>query len=241
MNDVVKLSELISNCARGSKLSFEEAVYDLYRLAKGLRQHHERQGKVVVPDDVSWVGGVASSKKSLRVYKLFYSAFESYFDTLCCSLSESGDCISSYCETDSTARDVPVSLIYVSLSGLERLALEAGLDRSEYLFNTGDSVCAEVDKDSKGLREIELNKVSVIITGLIQLIKEVDKAHSVKYSSDLEKRRAESIRRAMVNINGSTRKNYDICNALKYLADDAGVEMRIDLQTFKRYMRATPK
>lgn len=236
MNDVVKLSELIFGNTYGSKLDFEESVYDLYELAKGLRAYYEQLGRVMLPANVLWVGGGDSPIKSVRNYKVSYAGLENYLNNLCGPVSESGcDFIPSYCETDATVRDVPVNLIYVSLSELEKLILEAGVKHWAPVSKAKMIVSVQAKTSGEELRQIELNKVSVIINGLISLVKEVGKAYSDNHLGDVEKRRADSIKSTVRNINKATRKDFDICNALKLLADDAGVDMRVDLQTFKKY------
>ncbi|WP_248747508.1 MULTISPECIES: hypothetical protein [unclassified Pseudomonas] len=243
MSDVMRLPDLVSGCARYYKVDTQDAAHALHELIKELcLEYSVRQGKVALPGHIFWVGRVGSSQRSIRSYKLFFDGLIKYLDCSCDPLSGvDKDLIPSYCESDSSAKDIPAGLIYLSKSALAKWALDAGVEPPDYILNVNAGESAKGGEGGQGFQEKELGTINKIINGLVDLIKEVDKAHSGRLLGSADKMRAEAIKRAASRLNNPPRKNFDLYSAVISLAEDAGVDMPKDHKTLRKYMRAPSK
>lgn len=79
------------------------------------------------------------------------------------------------------------------------------------------------------------------MNGLVDLIKEVDKAHREPPTDSFGRKRAEKIKIHASRLNNPPRKNFDMYSALISFAEDAEVDIPTDHQTLRKYMRAQSK
>ncbi|OQR31025.1 hypothetical protein BWR59_16075 [Pseudomonas sp. Bc-h] len=239
MNNEMRLFDFIYGYARYYELDVPEAAHALHKLIDDLfQQHCVLQGKIALPSDMFWVGRADSSRRSIRTYKLFFRDLINYLDSLFDSVPNEGyDLIHSYCEDDKGGKDIPVSLIYLSKKALAEWIEGFGGTAPVYLLLGESGVAADHGRQVEELQVKELNSISLIISGLVNLIKEVDKAH-VELSDDVDAvKRADAIKRRAAALR-SPRKNVDVFSAVLALADAAEVEMPKSQKTLKKYMSA---
>ena len=113
--------------------------------------------------------------------------------------------------------------------------LNVGFKRSAFLLDGGPTSQPEINRDEEQFKAIELKKIALLINGLIELIKEVDKAHTDKHLKDEDKARATEIKRRASQLQ-SHRKNADPSPTIKYLAEAAGINIPRSIQTIRRYI-----
>lgn len=243
-DDVMRLSDLVPEYARYYKVDPQDAAYELHEIFVELdAHHHSKQPYKAIPDQVIWVGRVGNPARSTKVYKLYFSVLAEYFNDL---ISSSGNvepklvrCLYAGERTDS--KDIPAGIVYLSRAALNQWAIDAGIEPPELLSSSNAGETIPKDKKGSELNEQERGTISKIMNGLVDLMKEVDKAHcepSIDYNS---KRRADKIKSHVSLLNSPPRKNFDVYSALIRLAEDAGVDMPADHQTLRRYMRAQSK
>lgn len=242
-DDVMRLPDLVKECARYYEVDDQKAAHTLHELIKELfLEHSVRQGKVALPSHIFWVGRVDGPQRSIRTYKLFFEGLIGYLDLFSDPLSSVDKySIHSYCESDSSAKDIPVNLIYLSRVALGEWALNSGIEPPAYILKGNPTNRAKKNKEEQTLKENELATISRITNGLFDLIKAVDKAHSELPLNELDKKRAHEIKRGISIINNPPRDNFDRYSAVLLLAEDANVEMHCDPKTLRKYMRPKPK
>ncbi len=239
MSNEVRLLDFISGYARYYEVDIPDAAYALHELISKL--YHEYclpQGRLAIPDEMFWVGRADSSKRSVRKYKMFFDGVINYLDVLHDSVPVDGsDLIPTYSEHDRCGRDIPVSLIYLSRRSLAEWVAEMGGQVPAYMLSDDVDINAKLGSADKASKAKELHSVSLIINGLISLIKEVDRAHVETPGDAPSKKRAEAIRRCASALH-SSRKNFDISAAVVLLAEAAEVDIRRGSKTLKKYMSA---
>lgn len=234
--DVIRLSDLVPKYASHYKVSAQEAAFALHELVVSLySEYHVKRGEMVVPDHIFWVGRVGCSQRSLKTYKLFFNGLIDYFNNLFSPPPETDSgLVRCYCVSESDAKDIPAGIVYLSRLALGEWVLEAGIEALEFILGGN----TKIDKKMSGLKEQELGTINKIMNGLVELIKEVDKAHRELPTDYDGKRRADEIKAHASRLNNPPRKNFDVYSALISLAEDAGVDIPTDHQTLRKYMRA---
>ncbi|MEW7860048.1 hypothetical protein [Pseudomonas chlororaphis] len=237
-DDLMRLPDLVSEYARYYEVDTQEAAHALHELIKELYlEYSVRQGKVALPDHIFWVGRVGSSQRSNRIYKLFFEGLIKYFDDLCDPLPGiDKDLVRSYCESDSSTKDIPVGLIYLSRVALGEWILDAGIEPPDYMLIGNADKGAKGSEGGEKFQAKELGSISLILNGLINLIKEVDKAHTEQPLDDASGKRADTIKRRALGLR-SVRKNFDPCLAILSLAEAAEVEMPKSHKTLRKFMK----
>lgn len=237
MSNEIRLPEVVSGYASYYGVDVPEAAYALHELISELYQEYGvRQGKVALPRHVFWVGRADSSQHSIRTYKIFFEGVLNYFDGLYDSVCREGsDFIRTYCESDRDARDVPVGLIFLSKKAFAEWLQHAGGEVPEYFLVDDASERIEVGTEGQGIQAKELGSISRIISGLVNLIMEVDKAHTEQPIDGQEEKRAGAIKRRAAGLR-SSRKNFDLCSAILALANAAETDMPKSHKTLKKYM-----
>lgn len=239
-DDVMRLSDLVPQYASGYKVSPQEAAYTLHELIVDLySEYHVKRDQMVIPDHILWVGRAGTSQRPAKTYKLFFNGLIEYLNNLCNPpFDANSSLVRCYCVSDRDPKDVPAGIVYLSRAALNQWILDAGIEPPELLLSSNAGETTKKDKKGSELNEQERGTISKIMNGLVDLVKEVDKAHRelpVDYNS---KRRADKIKSHASLLNNPPRKNFDVYSALIRLAEDAGVDMPADHQTLRRYMRA---
>lgn len=238
MNDsLMRLPDLVREYARYYEVDPQDAAHALHELMKELQSECRSRGEtLMLPDHIFWVGRVGSSKRSVRVYKLIFDEVVEYFNRLCDLQPELDKyVVRSYCVSDSSAQDIPAGLIYVSKIALSEWILDLGIELPSYMLNDDVNKGLLGGVGGASLQGKELASISLIINGLISLIKEVDKAHTDLHLDDASRKRADTIRRRALGLRPS-RKNFDLSSAILSLADAAEVDMPKSRKTLKKYM-----
>lgn len=235
----MRLPDFVSEYARYYEIDVPEAAHALHELIKDLYQKNcVPQGRLALPIDMFWVGRADSSRRSIRKYKLFFEGVIYYLDALRDSLPPEGfDLIPTYCEDDKDGKDVPVNLIYLSRKSLSAWVAQGGGEIPAYLSLDESSIYAKKGKQEETFQSKELNSISLIISGLVNLIKEVDKAHAEFPNDANAAKRADAIKRRASALR-SPRTNLDLFSAVLALADVAEVDMPKSRKTLKKYMSA---
>ncbi|MBP3860815.1 MULTISPECIES: hypothetical protein [Pseudomonas] len=242
-DDVIRLSDLVPEYARHYKASPQEASYALHELILDLySEYHVKREEMVVPHHIFWVGRVGGSQLSTKSYKLFFNGLIDYFNNLFSPLPEVDDgLVRCYCVSDSGAKDIPAGIVYLSRAALGKWVLDAGIEPPDFILSTNAGEGAEKDKRWSEFKEQELGTISKIMNGLVDLIKEVDKAHREPPTDSFGRKRAEKIKIHASRLNNPPRKNFDMYSALISFAEDAEVDIPTDHQTLRKYMRAQSK
>lgn len=238
-DDVIRISDLVKECAGYYEIDDQEAAHILHELFNELfLEYSVRQGKVALPSNIFWVGRPDGPQRSIRTYKLFFEGLLEYLNLFSDPLSNHDNySIRSYCESDSTGKNIPINFIYLSRIALGNWILDVGIQPPPYILNGGTSKRASKKNKEPALKENELATVSRITNGLLDLIKAVDKAHSEVPLTKQDKDRLRDIKRGVALLNNPPRINFDRYTHIILLAKDAGVEMRCDPKTLRRYMR----
>lgn len=233
--DLIRLSDLVPEYARYYEVSFQEAAYDLHELIEDLfREYAVRRGKFM-PEHIFWVGGAKSSKRSTKGYELDFGGLRKYFKALVESPEAGNPLLNCFCRAESDYTNIPAGVIYLSRAALVEWILAAGIEPPDFILGGDTGKCIKGNDETDGFRAKELVFISSVISGLIDLIKEVHKAHTEPTLDDKARKRAEAIIRGASRLN-STRKNFDLPSAIKSLAEDAGVDMPRSPKTLKKYM-----
>ncbi|MBS6079573.1 MAG: hypothetical protein KIC49_00065 [Pseudomonas fluorescens] len=241
--DVIRLTDLVPEYARQYKTGPKEAAYALHELFLDLyTEYHVKREETVIPSHILWVGSAGSSKLAVKSYKLFFNGLIEYFNNLFNPLPEIDDgLVRCYCVSDSEAKDIPAGIFYLSRTSLSAWVLNAGIEPPEFISGSNADQETKVTEGTKEFKTIELGYISKIFSGLVELVKEVDKAHSVQSLDDAGRRRADAIKRGASRLSNPSRKNFDLYSALISLAEDAGVDMPKDHKTLRKYMLAQSK
>ncbi|WP_454867519.1 hypothetical protein [Pseudomonas farris] len=236
-DDLMRLSDLVPTYARCYKVSSQEAAYALHELIEELYVEHgvNRQHPNSV-NNIFWVGKAGDAKRTSRAYVLYFQLLSKYFYDLFDSPLESDkNLVNCYCEDDQQSKNIPASVIYFSKAALSEWVIDAGVEVPIFLSIGIADRQAEGDDERREFQTKELNSISLILNGLISLIKEVDKAHVEQPLDDAAARRASTIRHRALKLR-SSRKSFDLGLAVLSLADAAGVEMPKTQKTFRKYM-----
>ncbi|MBF8164578.1 hypothetical protein IVE04_25765 [Pseudomonas mendocina] len=235
-SDVKRLSDLVPNYARYYMVSHQEAAYALHELIQELSVEYVdvREDRLSL-GKVFWVGRVGESKRSARFYNLSFDGLGKYFDSFINPLSEvDNSLVGCFCASEAELKRIPASVIYFSRKALGELILSARLEVPAFILSD-EVLQAEENQGDAGFKQKEQNYISLIINGLFEIIKEVDKAHTEQFLDEESKRRAETIKRRAMGLR-SARKNFNPCPAILSLAEAAGVDMPNSPKTLRKYM-----
>ncbi len=235
-DDVMRLSDLVPVYARYYKVDSQVAAHALHEFIEELyAEHGEARGNNLFLNNVFWVGRADSPQRSARSYNLHFQLLSKYFyDFYNTPRSADNGLVSFYSRDDEQFKNIPASAVYFSKAALEEWAIDAGIETPGFLSRDNSRRRAG-DGERKELQTKELNSISLIINGLISLIKEVDKAHTEQPLDDAAKRRADTIRRRALKLR-SSRKSFDVGLAILSLADAAEVDMPKTQKTLRKYM-----
>ncbi|MBC3957117.1 hypothetical protein [Pseudomonas triticifolii] len=235
-DDLIRLSDLLPAYARYHALSLPEAAFGLQELIGEVCIEYMLRREDILPKQLFWVGRVVSSEVSIRGYELDEEGLLSYFEGLCNPLpGVDSNFIQCFCCSVNKRVCIPASIVYSSRETLGQWIGSAGIEASDFVSSSGMGSRAEADEGKAVLQSKELNSISLIIGGLVELIKEVDKAHTDQSPDEAVKKRSETIRRRVLGLR-SDRKNFDPCTAIISLAEAAGVDMPKSHKTLKKYM-----
>ncbi|AOE87965.1 hypothetical protein [Pseudomonas sp. TCU-HL1] len=238
-NDVMRLSDLVPEYARHYRVSPQEAAHALHELIEELYiEHGEKRGNRSSLNDIFWVGMAGFPQRSARAYSFYFELLSKYFYDSCDAPSSANNgLVNCYSRDDEQFKDIPASVIYFTRSSLNEWIIDAGITPPGFILSS--NACDQPKEDKRGseLKTIELGTISKIMNGLVNLIKEVDKAHRERPADRDGKKRIESILSAASRLH-SPRENFDLYSAVISLAEDAGVDMPKDHKTLRKYMRA---
>ncbi|MDD1016980.1 hypothetical protein [Pseudomonas rubra] len=242
-DDSVRLSDLVPEYSRYYKVTPKEAAHALHELIDDLySEHGERRGNRLSINEIFWVGKPESSKRASKNYKFHFQLLSQYFEGFFASASEViPACVSCYSESDERFKDIPASLVWMSRCKFSEWAVEAGIDPPDSISKAGTVRKSLEDSNDSALKTLELESIRKIMVGLVQLIKEVDKAHCEQPNNYDEKRRSDRIKLRASRLNKPPRKNSDLYRELIEFAEDAGFELVKDRQTLRRYMHGESK
>lgn len=241
--DLMRLSDLVPEYVRCCKVSTQEAAHALHELIEELHvEHGVNRWRPDSINNIFWVGRSGGPKRTSRSYVFYFQLLSKYFYNIFESpLEIDKSLVNCYCDDDQQSRNIPASVVFFSKAAFGEWILDAGIEVPSFLAGGITSRETEIDDERKAFQTKELNSISLIINGLINLIKEVDRAHSQQSLDDAGRRRADAIKRGASRLNNPSRKNLDLCSALISLAEDAGVDMPKDRKTLRRYMLAQSK
>ena len=233
-DDLIRLSDLMPEYARCHEVSFQEAAYYLHELIESLfREYSLKRGKPL-PEKIWCVGGAKFSQRPSKGYELDFGVLRKYFKALVDSPEVGSPLISCFNRTDSDYTSIPPSVVYFSKSALVEWIQAAGIEPPAFILGGNAGGCPEEAEDADHFTEKELVSIRGIVSGLIQLIKEVNNAHALPAQDDEARKRAENIMRTASWLN-SSRKNFNQYPVIISLAEAAGVDLRRDWKTLKRY------
>lgn len=236
-DDVMRLSDLVPEYSRYYKVSSKEAAHDLHEVIRELHiEHSELQKNKLSPNDIFWVGKAGSPQRSTRIYNLSFEGLSKYFDLIRNPLPGlDNSLVECFCASDADFKKIPASAVYVSKQSLSERMLNVGFGRSDFLLNSSSTSQPETIHSEEPFKTIELNYISLIINSLIELIKEVDKAHTEKPLKQEARERAEKIKLRASQLH-SHRKKFDPSPSIQNLADAAGVKIPRSVQTIRKYI-----
>lgn len=242
-DDLMRLSDLVPEYVRYYKVRPQEAAYALHELVEELYiEHGENRGNRLSLNNIFWVGTTGSSKRSARAYSLHFQLLSKYFYDFCDSPpGVDNSLVNCYSRDDEQFKNIPASVVCFSKAALGEWILDAGIEPPEFILSSNAGEGAEKDKAGSGFKEQELGTIRKILNGLVDLIKEVDKAHRELPTDYDGKKRADKIKAHASRLNNPPRKKFDVYSALISFAEDAGVDIPKDHQTLRRYMRAQSK
>ena len=236
-DDVMRLSDFVPEYARYYKVSAKEAAHDLHEVIRELHmEYSEIQKNKLSPNDIFWVGKTGLPLRSTRIYNLSFEGLSKYFESIRNPIPGlDNSLVECFCASDADFKKIPASTIYASKQTLSERMLSVGFKRSDFLLDSSSTSQPETGHREEPLKTIELNYISLIINGLIELIKEVDKAHTDKPLKPEDRKRAEDIKLRASQLH-SQRKNADPSPSIKNLADAAGVRVPRSVQTIRKYI-----
>lgn len=235
MNDeLIRLSDLVPEYARYHEVSTQEAAYDLNELIEELyREYAVRLGRSM-PDNIFWVGGAKSSKRSSKGYELDFGGLRRYFKSLVDSPETGSPLFNCFCRAERDYASIPAGVVYFSKSALVEWILSAGIEPPDFILGGNEGECIEGSEETDELIEKEWVSIRKIISGLIELIREVHNSHAEPALGEEARKRAETIIRRASRLN-PVRKNFDPYPVIISLAEVAGVDMPKSPKTLKRY------
>lgn len=242
-DDVVRLSELVSEYSRYYGTDQKEAAHAFKELIDGVWSCRGQGGVYEMPlDKVFWVARPEATEENARSYRFHFEALSQYFQGFFSPASElSPSCIICYSELDKKFKEVPANVVRVSLGNLSKMAMDARIHPPEFISKGSVIGRSLVDSGGSALKTLELESIRKIMVGMVQLIREVDRAYTVQPVNYDEKRRFDSIKLHASRLNNPTRKNMDMYRELIEFAEDAGLEFVKDRQTLRGYMHGYSK
>lgn len=232
-DELIRLCDLLPMYSNYHGVSLPEAAFGLHELMDEAFLAYLGRGEELLPERLFWVGGVSSSKRSVRGYVLGHEGLIKYFKALS-EPSGSTQFINCFCHAEYDYVNVPASIVYSSKTALSEWLKNAGVSDFSFVLDVG--VSSKECGSSSVISSKELNSISLIINGLVELIKEVDKAHTVQGIDAAAQIRADAIKRRALGVR-SVRKNFNPCMAILSLADAAQVEMPKSHKTLGKFMK----
>lgn len=233
--DVIRLTDLVPEYARYYEISAQEAAHDLCEIIEdSFQEYSSRQGKLLA-GHVFWVGGARTSQPSRKGYEIDFGGLRKYFKLMAVSSDSDGSLLDCFCRAENDYTSVPARIVYSTRSSLFDWLVGAGIESPDFVLGTYGLEDGKRIDAVEGLQAKELAYVSKIISGLISLIIEVDKAHAEQQYDQANRERADIIKRGVSRLTNE-RRNFDLPKAVLSLAEDAGVDMCRDARTFRRYM-----
>lgn len=234
-DDFMRLSDLVPAYVRCYKVSPQEAAYALHELIEELYvEYGVNRWRPNAVNNFFWVGKAGSAKRSPRSYVFYFQLLSKYFYDLFDSPAEiDKSLVNCYCEDDQQSKNIPASFVFFSKAALSKWIVDAGIEVPDFLLV--GIAGREGNGEQSEFKTKELNSISLIVNGLISLIKEVDKAHAEQPLDDAARRRASSIKHRASKLR-SSRKNFDLGSAVLSLADAAEIDMPKTQKTLRKYM-----
>lgn len=233
-DDLIRLSDLVPEYACYYELSFQEAAYDLHELIEKLFNEYAMKRGKPLPEQIWCVRGTKSALRSNKGYELDFGALQKYFKALADSPEAGNPLISCFSRTESDYTNIPPSIIHFYKSALSEWIKAAGIEPPVFILGSNAGDCSKDSEDTDEFSEKELISIRQIVSGLIQLIKEVHNAHSAPALDNDARKRAEEIIRVASRLN-SSRTNFNQYSVVIQLAEAAEVEMRKSWKTLKAY------
>ncbi|BBN52735.1 hypothetical protein TRE132_08600 [Pseudomonas chlororaphis subsp. aurantiaca] len=234
--DLIRLSDLAPKFASYHGVGLREAAYSLQELINDVYCIRVMLRGESLPEHVFWVGGAMSPERSIKGYELDFGGLQKYFKALIDSPEIVNPLVHCFCRAERDYADIPASVVYLSKSALSEWVLTAGIEPPEFILGLWADEHAKKNDKGGELKTKELNAIGKIVSGLIELVKEVHNAHAESAMGDEANRRAERIIKAASRLN-SDRKNFCPYMAIISLADDAGIDMVKDHRTLERYAK----
>lgn len=232
-DELIRLCDLLPMYSNYHGVSLPEAAFGLYELMDEAFLAYLGRSEELLPERLFWVGRVGSSEPSARGYVLGHEGLLKYFKGLCDS-SDGIQSINCFCHAEYEYTNVPASIVYSSKEALSEWLKNAGVSDHPFVLDAGAN--SREYGGSGAVSSKELNSISLIVNGLVELIKEVDKAHTVQGLDAAAQMRADAIKRRALGVR-SVRKNFNPCMAILSLADAAQVEMPKSHKTLGKFMK----
>lgn len=233
-DDLIRLSDFVPEYAHYHEVSILDAAYDLHKLIENLfREYVLVRGKAL-PEQIWCVGGAKCSQRSNNGYELDFGALRKYFKDLVESPEASSQFISCFSRTDSNYAKIPAGVVFFYRSTFAEWIDAVGIEPPNFLLSSKAPECSEGVEEDSVFQEKELVSIRMIVSGLIDLIREVNNAHAENPLDNIARKRAEDIIRVASRLN-STRTNFDRYPVIISLAETAGVDMRKSPKTIKWY------
>lgn len=193
-------------------------------------------------NDIFWVGSLGGFERSSRLHVLYFQSLSKYFYNIFDFSSEDQeDIVSCYCESSQQTVSIPAKVVCFSRASLLEWVVGAGFEFPAFVLSGNlITTVGNVNKDG-GFNQKELGTISKVMSGLVDIIKAVDKAHRESPTDYHGKKRAENIKRYADMFSNPPRANFDMYSALISLAEEVGIDMPTDHQTLRKYMGAHPK
>lgn len=235
-SDLIRLSDLVSECVRYYQITPQEAAYELHEVIESLyREYAVRRGKML-PENLFWVGRVRSCQRSSKGYEIDFGSLRKYFSDRVDSPENVNVLLNCFCRAENDYENVPAGVIYLSKAALAEWIAAAGIEPPGFILGVSVDGYSRGGDQGDELKTIELNNIGKIISGLIGLVKAVHNAHSEPSVNIEAKRRAENIIKAASRLN-SDRKNFCPYPVILSLAEEAGIDMVKDFRTLERYAK----
>ncbi|QFT23333.1 hypothetical protein FIV02_17315 [Pseudomonas sp. THAF187a] len=240
---LVRLSQFVPEHASHHGIGLQEAAYDLRELVQALSDYYFESHGGELPEQVCWVGGATSSRRSAKNHMIDFESLLNYFGSWDNSPTARSPLFECYSESERNYTANPASCVYFSKTSMAEWILNAGHECPGFLLEE----TAEIPEndDLEGILGKELSSVQALTQGLAKLIEEVDRAHvdpipnratlSEKEVAEALKR-AETIKRRASDLRTPRRSNSNPYFALIRLAEAAGVDLPRSHKTIEKYM-----